>query len=117
MAPVPAVTLDCLFSFPDTTRALEVRFAAAKKRPASAQDYHGELSGAACASASAEEEVNGILRGPWYEAEPWAELFQHQGDAFGFLSGKAADLVVNSASKSSKKQQVSFKLHCRSLDF
>ncbi|KAL8446432.1 hypothetical protein Emed_004886 [Eimeria media] len=84
---------------PNTTRALEVRFAAAKRRNSEVREHlrigddagGGSLGGQGGGSS-------------WHDAEAWAEyLTRQQGDAFGFSPGNANDIpnhpVVRNAAR------------------
>lgn len=82
---------------PNTTRALEVRFAAAKRRTGGAQGIHADARDSLSATLRMAGEAAGALGGPWNEAEAWADFLSRQGDAFNFPAGPSADFITHAA--------------------
>lgn len=81
---------------PNTTRALEVRFAA-KRRTSGAQGLHADARDSLSASLQMAGEAAGSLGGPWHEAEALADFLVRQGDAFNFPTGLSADFITHGA--------------------
>ncbi|KAL8430054.1 hypothetical protein ACSSS7_006184 [Eimeria intestinalis] len=80
---------------PNTTRALEVRFAAAKRRNSEVREHLN--SSMRIADDSAGNSLAGQAGASWHDAEAWAEyLTRQQGDAFGFPAGGSNDLPAHS---------------------
>ncbi|KAL8444536.1 hypothetical protein Emag_005432 [Eimeria magna] len=77
---------------PNTTRALEVRFAAAKRRNSEVREHMR------IADESGGGSLAGQGGGSWHDAEAWAEyLTRQQGDAFGFPAGGSNDIPAHAA--------------------
>ncbi|KAL8273404.1 hypothetical protein Esti_002649 [Eimeria stiedai] len=78
---------------PNTTRALEVRFAAAKRRNSEVREHVN--SSMRIADESGGGSLAGQAANSWQVAEAWAEYLTRQGDAFGFRAGGSNDIPAH----------------------